>query len=93
MRSTTSSLSFSFHPGEILRAEFLQPAGLTQAAFAAKLGWSRTRLNEIIKGQRRISADVALDLADALGTSAKLWMDLQTTWDLVLARKKRQRVA
>ncbi len=89
MRSPTNSL----HPGEVLLEEFLQPAGTTQAAFAEKLGWTRTRLNELIKGKRGISADAALDLADALGTSAKLWMNLQATWDLERARKKRQQVA
>lgn len=79
-----------FHPGEILLEEFLEPAGLTQAAFAEKLGWTKTRLNELIKGKRGITAESALDLADALGTSAKLWMNLQATFDLDKAEKARQ---
>ncbi len=79
-----------FHPGEILREEFLEPAGITQAAFALKLGWTRTRLNELIKGKRGISADAALDLAEALGTSAKLWMNLQATWELHHAMQRRK---
>ena len=78
------------HPGEILLEEFLEPAGLTQAAFAEQLGWTRTRLNELIKGKRGITAESALDLADALGTSAKLWMNLQTTYDLDKAIRARQ---
>ena len=41
-----------FHPGEILMEEFLQPAGITQTAFAMKLGWTRARLNELVKGKR-----------------------------------------
>lgn len=45
------------HPGEILLEEFLGPGGITQAAFAARLGWSRTRLNELIKRKRGITAD------------------------------------
>ncbi|MGB5259279.1 MAG: HigA family addiction module antitoxin [Gammaproteobacteria bacterium] len=78
-----------FHPGEILLEEFLLPANLTQTAFAEQLGWTRARLNELIKGKRGITAESALDLADALGTSAKLWMNLQVTWDLDRAVKRR----
>ncbi len=78
-----------FHPGEILREEFLEPAGMTQTAFAEKVGWTRARLNEFINGKRGVTADAALDLASALGTSAKLWMNLQATFDLHRARKKR----
>lgn len=78
-----------FHPGEILLEEFLQPNGMTQTAFAEQLGWTRARLNELIKGKRGVTAESALDLADALGTSAKLWMNLQATWDLDQAMKRR----
>jgi len=78
-----------FHPGEILLEEFLQPMNLTQTAFAAKIGWTRARLNEVIRGRRGITADAALDLAEALGTSAKLWMNLQATYDLDRAAKAR----
>ena len=77
-----------FHPGEILLEEFLNPAGTTQTAFAKKLGWTRARLNELIKGKRGITAEAALDLAKALGTSAKLWMNLQATYDLDQAMKR-----
>ena len=79
-----------FHPGEILLEEFLAPMGATQAAFAAKIGWTKTRLNELIKGKRGITAAAALDLAEALGTSPKLWMNLQATYDLDKAAKVRQ---
>jgi addiction module HigA family antidote len=78
-----------FHPGEILLEEFLEPAGVTQAAFARELGWTKARLNELIRGKRGITAESALDLADALGTSAKLWMNLQSTYDLDKAASKR----
>lgn len=71
-----------FHPGEMLREEFLEPLGLSQAAFAQKIGWSRARLNEVIRGKRGITVEAALDLADALGTSPKLWLNLQATYDL-----------
>ena len=79
-----------FHPGEILLEEFVRPAGMTQAALAKTLGWTRTRLNELIKGKRGITADSALDLARVLGTSAKLWMNLQATYDLNEATKRRK---
>ena len=68
---------------------FLQPAGITQTAFSGQLGWTRARLNELIKGKRGITAESALDLADVLGTSPKLWMNLQATWDLDQAMKRR----
>lgn len=79
-----------FHPGEILLEEFLDPAGITQTEFAGKLGWTRARLNELIKGKRGVTADAALDLAEALGTSAKLWMNLQATYDLDQAMSRRK---
>ena len=79
-----------FHPGEILLEEFLEPKGGTQAAFADKIGWTKARLNELIKGKRGITAAAALDLAEALGTSPKLWMNLQATFDLDKAARARQ---
>ena len=78
-----------FHPGEILLEEFLQPAGISQAAFAHQIGWTKARLNELIRGKRGITADSALDLSEALRTSAKLWMNLQSTYDLDRAASKR----
>ena len=79
-----------FHPGEILLEEFLKPSGMTQTAFAKKLGWTRTRLNELIRGKRGITAEAALDLAKVLGTSAKLWMNFQATYNLDRAAKQRR---
>ncbi len=79
-----------FHPGEILLEEFLEPKGVTQAALAEKLGWTKTRLNELIRGKRGITAAAALDLAEALGTSPKLWMNLQATYDLDRAERARR---
>lgn len=70
-----------FHPGEILLEEFLRPAGITQTRFSKKTGWTCARLNEFIKGKRDVTAETALNLAKALGTSAKLWMNLQATYD------------
>jgi addiction module HigA family antidote len=79
-----------FHPGEILFEEFLQPVGISQTEFARRIGWTRARLNELIKGKRGVTAEAALDLAELLGTSAKLWMNLQTTYDLDQAMNRRR---
>lgn len=79
-----------FHPGEILFEEFLKPSGITQVAFATKLGWTTARLSEFIHQKRGVTADTALDLAAALGTTAKLWMNLQATYDLDRAAKRRR---
>ena len=77
------------HPGEMLLEEFMLPAGKTQAAFAREVGWTKARVNELIKGKRGVTAEAALDLAEALGTSPRLWMNLQVTFDLAEATRKR----
>jgi addiction module HigA family antidote len=56
--------------------------GMTQAAFAERIGWTRARLNALIRGKRGITAEAALDLAEVLGISPKLWMNVQATYDL-----------
>jgi len=61
----------------------------TEAEFARQIGWTKARLNELIRGKRGITADSALDLSEALGTSPKLWMNLQATYDLDRAAAKR----
>ena len=78
----TKQLQNPFHPGEMLLEEFLEPRGMSQAEFARQLGWTKARLNELIRGKRGITAESALDLAEALGTSANLWMNLQSTYDI-----------
>jgi addiction module HigA family antidote len=65
----------------MLLEEFLKPTGKSQAAFAREIGWTKARLNEFIKGKRGVTADAALDLAGVLGTSPRLWMNLQATRD------------
>ncbi len=79
-----------FHPGEMLREEFLEPMRISQATFAQKIGWSRARLNELIRGKRGVTAEAALDLAETLGTSPKLWLNLQATYDLHKAAAARR---
>jgi addiction module HigA family antidote len=66
----------------MLLEEFLKPLGMTQLDFAAKLGVSFQRLNEIIHRKRGITPDTALRLALVLGTSAEFWLGLQLDWDL-----------
>jgi len=70
------------HPGEMLLEEFLKPLGITQSEFAARLGVSFPRLNEIIRGKRGVTPDTALRLARVLGMSAEFWLGLQLDWDL-----------
>jgi addiction module HigA family antidote len=69
-------------PGEILLEEYLKPLGVGQIEAARKLGISLNRLNEIVLGKRRITADTALRLGRFLKTSPQLWMRLQADWDL-----------
>jgi len=78
-------------PGEILVEEFLKPGGLTQAAVAAKLGWTPARLNQVAKGRRAITADSALDLAAFFRTSPQFWMNLQSMYDVDRALARRSR--
>jgi addiction module HigA family antidote len=66
----------------MLLEEFVKPLCITQTALAARLGVSYPRLNEIVKGRRAVTPDTALRLAQVLGTSAELWLDLQQSWDL-----------
>ena len=70
------------HPGEMLLAEFLEPLGITQSAFAIRLGVSFPRLNEIIRARRGVTPDTALRLAQVTGMSADFWLGLQQDWDL-----------
>ena len=70
------------HPGEMLSEEFLKPLRISQSAFAERLGISSSRLNEIIRGKRGVTADTALRLAQVLGMSADFWLGLQQDWDL-----------
>lgn len=78
-----------FHPGEFLLDKFLAPGNMTQAELARKMGWRRERLNKLIKARCGITADAALDLADALGTSPKFWLHLQAKFDLATAERRR----
>ena len=72
----------NIHPGEILTEEFLAPMGLIAYRLAKDIGIPQTRISEILKGNRGISADTALRLSKYFGNSAKFWLGLQTDYDL-----------
>jgi addiction module HigA family antidote len=73
------------HPGEVLRQEFLEPLALTPYALAKAVNVPRTRIERLTKCETSVTADTALRLARYFGTSAELWMNLQTTYDLTQA--------
>ena len=70
------------HPGEILEEEFLAPLDITQHNLAIAIEVPPRRINEIVHGKRRITADTALRLGRFFGTSAQFWINLQTHYDL-----------
>jgi antitoxin HigA-1 len=76
------------HPGEVLLEEFLQPLGISQYRLAKDLNIPQTRVSEIIKQNRRITADTALRLSKYFSTSAKFWLGLQDDYDLEEYEKK-----
>lgn len=77
----------NIHPGEILLEEFLLPMGISQNALARAIGVPPRRINEIVLGKRGVTADTALRLSRAFGTSEGFWMGLQADYDLEEARK------
>jgi antitoxin HigA-1 len=72
----------NIHPGEVLLEEFLIPFEITAYRLAKDIGIPQTRISEILKGNRRITADTALRLSKYLGNSAKFWLGLQDDYDL-----------
>ena len=70
------------HPGEILMEEFLEPLEVSQNRLAVAIGVPPRRINEIVHGKRRITADTALRLAHYFGTTDRFWLNLQTRYDL-----------
>ncbi len=80
------------HPGEVLFEEFLKPLEISQLSFSKHLGWTQAKLNEIVREKRGVSPEAALALADALGTSPDLWLNLQRDYDLWHASKKHRKI-
>ena len=76
------------HPGEILLEEFLKPLDLSQNAIARAIGVPPRRINEVVLGKRGVTADTAMRLARAFGTSERFWLGLQADYDLEQAQRK-----
>ncbi|MOA26335.1 putative HTH-type transcriptional regulator YbaQ [compost metagenome] len=84
---TTGERLPNIHPGEILLEDFILPMGLTKNAVATAIGVPATRIGEIVRGTRSISADTDLRLARFFGTSEGYWLSLQMAYDLEEARR------
>ncbi len=80
----------NIHPGEILKTEFLEPLEITAYRLSKETFIPQTRVSEILKGNRSITADTALRLSRYFGTSAKFWLGLQDDFDLEEAKKAKQ---
>lgn len=76
------------HPGEILLEDFIKPLGLTKNGLASAIGVPATRIGEITRGKRAITADTDLRLSRFFGTSEGYWLRLQNAYDLEEARRK-----
>ncbi len=76
------------HPGDILLKDFLEPMQITPYALAKAIGVDQTRISQLIKGKRSISADTALRLSKYFGMSAEFWLNAQSRYDLEEEREK-----
>src|SRR3954469_3121592 len=76
------------HPGEVLREEFLRPLGLSSGALAKACGVPRTRIERLANEENRGTADTALRLARAFGTTTALWLNLQNDYDVQIAERE-----
>ncbi len=76
------------HPGETIKVDYLAPLGMSVNQLAKALGGGAARLNEIVRGERGVTADTALRLARYFGTSAEFWLNLQSLYDLRVAERK-----
>lgn len=81
----TSKKMTPLHPGEILQEEFLKPMNLSQNRLALDIRVPARRINEIVHGKRRITADTALRLAKYFDMSPQFWLGLQMDYDLDIA--------
>jgi addiction module HigA family antidote len=80
----------NIHPGEILIEEFLRPLGITAYRLSKDTDIPQTRISQIIKGKRRISADTALRFGSYFGNSAKFWLGLQDDYDIEEEKKAKK---
>ena len=72
----------NIHPGEVIQEEFLRPMSISAYRLSLDIGIPQTRISEIIKGNRRITADTAIRLSNYFGNSAKFWLGLQNDYDV-----------
>ena len=78
----------NIHPGEVLREEFLAPMGISVYRIAKETGLSPTRLGQIIKGNRGITAETAIKIGRFLNTGPEFWMNLQSLYDIEEAKRR-----
>src|SRR5271167_1424825 len=86
MPKTETPMMAPVHPGEMLKEDFLDPLGVSQYRLAVAIGVPPRRINEIVHGKRRISANTALRLARYFGTTERFWLNLQSRYDLEIER-------
>ncbi len=82
----------NIHPGEILKEEFLQAMNITAYKLSKDIGIPQTRVSEILKGNRRITADTALRLSKYFRTSTKFWLGLQDDYDIEEELNKKEHI-
>lgn len=78
----------NIHPGEVLKEEFLEPMGVSVYRLSKETGLSQTRIGQIIKGERSITAETALKLGKFFSIPAEFWMNLQALYDIEEAQKR-----
>jgi len=80
----------NIHPGEVLLKEFLEPMGITAYRLSKETAIPQTRISQILKGKRRITADTAIRFERFFGTTAKFWLNLQASFDVEEALKENE---
>lgn len=90
-KSPQTRWGWNIHPGEILREEFLKPMGISVYELARQIQLTRSRVNDIVRGRRAVTADTALRLAKFFGTTPQLWMNLQSSYNLRKAENDSER--
>jgi addiction module HigA family antidote len=88
VRMANNSRLPPIHPGEILREEFLSPLGMSAHELALALRVPATRINDIVREKRGITADTALRLSRYFGTTPRFWMNMQASWELEVAEDR-----
>lgn len=78
----------NIHPGEVLKEEFIEPMGISVYRLAKETGLSQTRIGQILKGERSITAETAVKLGKFFSVPAEFWMNLQTLYDIEEAQKR-----